>query len=58
MARLDGARGVTTESERLTFWPFRHEELDQELRAAGLRPESTTYAAEHERYLVTARRTG
>jgi hypothetical protein len=42
----------------LTFWPFRHRELDEDLRAVGLRPESTTYADETERYLVTARRRG
>jgi len=56
VARLDGSGGVTTRSERLSFWPFRHEELDDDLRAVGLSPESTTYAYETERYLVTARR--
>jgi SAM-dependent methyltransferase len=56
VARLDGRGGVTTQSERLSFWPFRHEELDEELRAVGLSPESTIYADEIERYLVTARR--
>lgn len=56
VARLDRAGGVTTRGERLTFWPFRHQELDEDLRAAGLVPDSTTYADEAERYLVTARR--
>jgi SAM-dependent methyltransferase len=56
VARLDSRGGVTTRSERLSFWPFRHEELDEELRGVGLSPESTTYAYEIERYLVTARR--
>jgi SAM-dependent methyltransferase len=56
VARLDGDGGVRTHSERLTFWPFRHQELAEDLRAAGLVPESTTYADEAERYLVTARR--
>jgi SAM-dependent methyltransferase len=51
----DGDR-VTTRRERLDFWPFRHETLDQELRAAGLEPETSTYEAEVDRYLVTARR--
>ena len=50
----DGA--VTTHGERLPFWPFRHETLDEDLRAAGLEPDSTTYDAEVDRYLVTARR--
>lgn len=56
VARLDNTGGVTTQRERLPFWPFRHEELDAELRAAGLRPESTTYTDETQRYLITARR--
>jgi hypothetical protein len=50
----DGA--VTTHGERLPFWPFTHEELDNDLRAAGLRPASTTYAARVEHYMVTATR--
>lgn len=56
MPLVDSGGDVTTRSERLSFWPFRHEELYEELRAAGLSPESTTYAYEIERYLVTARR--
>jgi SAM-dependent methyltransferase len=47
---------VTTHGERLAFWPFAHETLTAELRAAGLDPETTTYAPDAERYLVTARR--
>ena len=54
LLRADGS--VTTHSERLAFWPFQHETLDEDLRAAGLTPESTTYDAAVERYLVTARR--
>jgi 2-polyprenyl-3-methyl-5-hydroxy-6-metoxy-1,4-benzoquinol methylase len=49
---------VTTHGERLAFWPFAHETLAAELRAAGLDPETTTYAPDVERYLVTARRAG
>jgi SAM-dependent methyltransferase len=56
VARLGSSGRVTARSERLSFWPFRHEELDDELRAVGLSPESTTYTCEVERYLVTARR--
>jgi len=50
----DGA--VETHAERLDFWPFGHEVLDEDLRAAGLVPASTTYAADVPRYLVSARR--
>jgi hypothetical protein len=48
--------GVATLGERLRFWPFRHDELDDDLQAAGLLPEDTTYDPEVGRYLVTARR--
>jgi SAM-dependent methyltransferase len=58
VAMIDEAGGVTTASERLAFWPFTHEGLDADLGAAGLRPESTTYAPAAERYGVTARRPG
>lgn len=47
---------VTAHSERLTFWPFSHEHLQEDLRASGLTPSSSTYVPEVERYLVTARR--
>ena len=46
---------VTTYAELLELWPFRHETLAADLRAAGLRPATTTYAPEADRYLVTAR---
>jgi|SRR5581483_11236532 len=48
---------VTTAAERLSFWPFTHGELDDDLRRTGLTPESSTYRDDVERYLVTARRT-
>jgi hypothetical protein len=47
---------VTTLGERLPFWPFSHDTLDEDLRAAGLEPERSTYEPEVDRYLVTARR--
>jgi SAM-dependent methyltransferase len=47
---------VTTHRERLFFWPFRHATLHDDLRAAGLGPERSTYAEDSDRYLVTARR--
>lgn len=50
----DGA--VTTHTERLTFWPFRHESLAEDLRDVGLIRRASTYAEEAERYLVSARR--
>jgi SAM-dependent methyltransferase len=50
----DGA--VSAHGERLRCWPFRHETLDEDLRAAGLEPASSTYDPELGRYLVTARR--
>lgn len=48
---------VTTHGERLRFWPFSRDMLDDDLRAAGLAPETSTYEAEVDRWLVTARRT-
>jgi hypothetical protein len=41
-------------SERLTYWPFTHEELLADLGAAGLAPHADTYAADQERYMVAA----
>jgi SAM-dependent methyltransferase len=52
----DAAGDVETVAESLAFWPFRHAELDEDLRAAGLDPATSTYAPDAERYLVTARR--
>jgi SAM-dependent methyltransferase len=56
VALLGDDGGVRTHRERLAFWPFRHETLDEDLRAAGLEPVTSTYGADVERYLVTARR--
>ncbi len=53
---IDGAGQVTTHAERLSLWPFTHEGLDADLRAAGLLPAESSYAEDAERYLVTARR--
>jgi SAM-dependent methyltransferase len=49
---------VRTVGERFRFWPYRREELDEDLRAAGLVPERSTYDADVDRYLVSARRPG
>ena len=47
---------VETLGERLHFWPFRHDELDDDLQAVGLLPEETTYEPDVGNYVVTARR--
>ena len=57
VALIDETGSVTSESERLAFWPFRHQTLDEDLRAAGLEPTLSTYAPDAEHYLVTARST-
>ena len=56
VALVDDDGDVTTHGERLSFWPFSHATLGEELRAAGLAPETTTHEADVDRYLVTARR--
>jgi SAM-dependent methyltransferase len=54
---LLGAEGdVRTVGERLRFWPFSHEMLREDLRDAGLEPQTSTYEPDVDRYLVTARR--
>jgi SAM-dependent methyltransferase len=53
---MDADGRVTTHAERLEFWPFTHETLDADLRAAGLTPVTSSYAPDAERYGVTARR--
>jgi SAM-dependent methyltransferase len=50
----DGA--VTTRGERLRFWPYSIDMLGEDLRDAGLEPETSTFAADVDRYLLTARR--
>jgi SAM-dependent methyltransferase len=56
VAVLGEGDAVTTVRERLVFWPFAPETLEDELRAAGLTPESSTYSPGAARYLVVARR--
>lgn len=50
----DGSGQVRTRSELLSCWPYRHEQLDAELRAAGLRPESSSFDPGAENYRVVA----
>jgi SAM-dependent methyltransferase len=49
---------VTTMGERLRFWPYSYDTLRDDLAAAGLAPERSTFDAEVDRYLLTARRSG
>lgn len=57
VARITGDGQVTTNAERLECWPFTHRQLDADLRASGLTPLFSSYEADNERYMVTARRT-
>jgi SAM-dependent methyltransferase len=54
VALLDNLPAVTTKHERLTFWPFTHQTLEQDLQSAGLTVSTSTYSPAAERYLVTA----
>jgi SAM-dependent methyltransferase len=54
VALLGPGDAVEPHVEALAFWPFRHEDLDEDLRATGLRPERSTYDPDVEGYLVTA----
>ena len=55
LAAAHGVGGaVETIGERLAFWPFSHEMLQEDLLAAGLQAGTSTYAGDAERYLVTA----
>ena len=57
VALLDDREVVQSVAEQLTFWPFRHEELLDDLAAAGLQVATTTYGGDVDRYLVVAVRT-
>ncbi len=53
---LLGADGlVRTRSERLSFWPFRYEQLVAELESVGLTVDASTFNPEAEEYRVIAR---
>jgi SAM-dependent methyltransferase len=52
---LLGGGELRTRAERLEVWPFSHESLDAELRAAGFTPDSNSYSEDAGRYGVTAR---
>jgi SAM-dependent methyltransferase len=46
---------VSSHVERLAIWPFRHQDLDADIRAAGLVTTLSTYDPMVDRYLVTAK---
>ncbi|MCW2791516.1 MAG: class SAM-dependent methyltransferase [Nocardioides sp.] len=54
VAQLGAHGSVTTCSERLSCWPFRHEELLSQLQRVGLTVETTTFDPAAEGYLVVA----
>ncbi|HEX6255577.1 MAG TPA: class I SAM-dependent methyltransferase [Euzebyales bacterium] len=56
VAVLDGRQVVDVVGERLTFWPFTHRQLTDELHAAGLKPTSSSHGPDVDRYVVVARR--
>lgn len=56
VALIDASGGATTVTERLSFWPFTHTDLDEDLRQSGFTLESSTFTEDDDRYLVTARR--
>jgi 2-polyprenyl-3-methyl-5-hydroxy-6-metoxy-1,4-benzoquinol methylase len=56
VALQDPSGKVDTHAERLSFWPFTHDDLAEDLRRSGFTLESSTYADDVDRYLVTARR--
>jgi len=56
VALLDAGDEVATVAEELDFWPFRHDELLDDLASAGLRVRTTTYGSDVDRYAVVAYR--
>jgi SAM-dependent methyltransferase len=54
VAVLEDSGRVRTVAERLEVWPFRHQDLEEDLVAAGLDPAGSTWAPDVPRYLVTA----
>lgn len=54
VAQIGHDGSVLTNSERLSFWPFRYEELSAELRTAGLKMVESTFDLDAEVYRVVA----
>jgi hypothetical protein len=59
-AKVVGASGVAgvgpfpASSELLSCWPYRHGELEAELRRVGLPTDTSTFDPEAENYMVAA----
>jgi SAM-dependent methyltransferase len=58
VAIVEPTGNVSSHVERLAFWPFRHEDLDADIRAAGLVTTLSTYDPTVDRYLITAKLPG
>lgn len=56
VAQFEPDGSVLTCSERLSFWPYRYQELVAELQSVGLGVEASTFNPEAEEYLVVAGR--
>jgi hypothetical protein len=54
VAQVESDGSVMTCSERLSCWPFRHEELVSQLQSVGLKIETTTFDPDAEGYMVVA----
>ena len=54
VAQVEPDGSVLTCSERLSFWPYRYEELVAQLQNVGLEVETTTFDPDVEGYLVVA----
>ena len=56
VAQIEPDGAVRTCSERLSIWPYRHDDLVAQLRSVGLTVQSTTFDPESDGYLVVASR--
>lgn len=54
VAQVEPDGSVVSCSERLSFWPYRYEQLETHLRRAGLEVATTTFDPEAEGYVVVA----
>jgi SAM-dependent methyltransferase len=54
VARVEPDGSVRACSERLSIWPFRHEELLAQLQSVGLEVETTTFDPDADGYMVVA----
>jgi hypothetical protein len=54
VAQIEPDGSLQTCSERLSCWPFRYEELVEQLHSVGLTVETTTFNPAAEGYMVVA----